>query len=233
MNYVISDIHGEYRKLSEILDKINFSKYDHLYVLGDIIDRGAHPVKALQKLMTMPNVTCLVGNHELMEMPNLKTMMEETSEISLDKFTEDECEELLVWMYNGADTTIYEFLQLSFEERKDIVNFIGDFTSYEELCINGQQYILVHAGFDNFSKEKKPDDYSLQELVWTRTDYSNAYFDDKIVVSGHTPTQLIACNQNPGYIYKGNNHIAIDCGACMAGGRLATVCLETGEEFYV
>lgn len=233
MNYVISDIHGEYRKLSEMLDKINFSKYDHLYVLGDIIDRGAHPVKALQKLMTMPNVTCLVGNHELMALPNLKKMMEETSEISLEKFTEDECEELLVWMYNGADTTIYEFLQLSFEERKDIVNFIGDFTSYEELCINGQQYILVHAGFDNFSKEKKPDDYSLQELVWTRTDYSKVYFDDKIVVSGHTPTQLIACNQNPGYIYKGNNHIAIDCGACMTGGRLATVCLETGEGFYV
>ena len=26
--------------------------------------------------------------------------------------------------------------------------------------------------------------------------------------------------------------IAIDCGACFPGGRLAAICLETGEEFY-
>ena len=35
-----------------------------------------------------------------------------------------------------------------------------------------------------------------------------------------------------GYIYRKNNHIAIDCGACFPGGRLAAICLDTGEEFY-
>lgn len=28
------------------------------------------------------------------------------------------------------------------------------------------------------------------------------------------------------------NCIAIDCGACYLGGRLAAICLDTGEEFY-
>ena len=55
---------------------------------------------------------------------------------------------------------------------------------------------------------------------------------DKIVITGHTPTQKIPNNDNPGYIYKINNHIALDCGACSGSGRLAGICLETGEEFY-
>ncbi len=52
------------------------------------------------------------------------------------------------------------------------------------------------------------------------------------VVTGHTPTQEIAGNPRPGYIYRANHNIAIDCGACFPGGRLAAICLDTGEEFY-
>lgn len=36
-----------------------------------------------------------------------------------------------------------------------------------------------------------------------------------------------------GFIYKGNNHIAIDCGCSIPGGRLAAICLDTMEEYYV
>lgn len=40
-------------------------------------------------------------------------------------------------------------------------------------------------------------------------------------------------NPKPGYIYKENHHIAIDCGCNRRNGRLAAVCLETGQEYYV
>lgn len=39
-------------------------------------------------------------------------------------------------------------------------------------------------------------------------------------------------NPNPKRIYKHLNHIAIDCGCGMPGGRLAAICFETGKEFY-
>ena len=64
--YVVSDIHGEYDMFLELLDKIGLKETDTLYVLGDILDRGPHPLRLLRKLMEMPNVVCLVGNHELM-----------------------------------------------------------------------------------------------------------------------------------------------------------------------
>ena len=40
VTYVISDIHGEYDKFMELLDKIKLKETDTLYVLGDILDRG-------------------------------------------------------------------------------------------------------------------------------------------------------------------------------------------------
>lgn len=64
--YVILSIHGQYSMFMELIDKIGLKQTDTLYVLGDILDRGSHPIKVLRKLMKMPNVICMVGNHELM-----------------------------------------------------------------------------------------------------------------------------------------------------------------------
>ena len=54
--YVISDIHGQYDMFMDLLEKISLQDSDTLYILGDILDRGPHPVKTLRKLMRMPNV---------------------------------------------------------------------------------------------------------------------------------------------------------------------------------
>ena len=66
-----------------------------------------------------------------------------------------------------------------------------------------------------------------------RVDYEMTYFDDVYVIIGHKPTQVIEENLNSSFTYMHNNHIAIDCGSCCLGGRLAAICLDTGEEFYL
>ena len=63
--------------------------------------------------------------------------------------------------------------------------------------------------------------------------YDIQYFEDTYVVTGHTPTQGIMGNPRPGYVYRENHHIAIDCGCNRRNGRLAAVCLDTGREYYV
>lgn len=42
MNYVFSDILGYYDKYKEMLEKIKFSDYDTLYILGDVMDRDLY-----------------------------------------------------------------------------------------------------------------------------------------------------------------------------------------------
>lgn len=230
--YVIGDIHGELEQLKILLQKMNFGDADELYIMGDVVDRGPHPVKALQFLMTLPNCICIVGNHEIMALTNLKLLLKEVTDTFLAKLSKEDMGQLLDWMKNGGDTTIAEFTKLSVEERKAVLDYIGEFELYKELETGGREYLLVHAGLENFSEEKRMEEYDLHELVWMRTDYEIPYFPDKIVITGHTPTQYILGNPRPGYIYRANNHIALDCGACSEGGRLAGICLETGEEFY-
>lgn len=230
--YVTSDIHGEYDKFIRLLDKIDLKETDILYILGDVLDRGPHPMKVLCKLMEMPNVIPMVGNHELMAMTCLDFLCKEITEESIEEIELGMAEELSCWMINGCATTIDEFYKLDRTMQKKVIAYIKEFRTYAELTVNEKEYLLVHAGLGNFSQEKDMGDYTLDELLWERPDYAIQYFDDKYIVTGHTPTQNILGNPRPGFIYQKNNHIAIDCGAYTRGGRLAAICLETGEEFY-
>lgn len=230
--YVLSDIHGQYDMFMEIMDKINLKNTDTLYVIGDILDRGPHPIKVLLKIMEMPNVICIIGNHEYMAIECLSFLMKEVTDQNLEDLDINILEKLVTWQYNGAKTTIEEFRALSHEMQEEVIEFIKDFSIYEEINVNEQDYLLVHAGLGDFEEGKDIEDCSLYELVWKRADYEKKYYDDKIVITGHTPTQMIENNPRPGYICKKNNHIAIDCGAYLEGGRLSAVCLETGEEYY-
>lgn len=231
--FVCGDIHGEYEMFLRLLEKINLHESDTLYVLGDVVDRGPHPMKVLLKLMEMPNVICLVGNHELMALECLEFLMQEITDISLESLDEEMLDNLVTWQYNGSKTTIDEFRALPREMQEEVIDFIKEFSIYEELTVAGKDYLLVHGGLGNFYPGKDIEDYSIKELVWDRAEYDIQYFDDKYVVTGHTPTQEIMGNPHPGYIFMKNHHIALDCGCNRPAGRLAAICLDTGEKFYV
>lgn len=230
--YVISDIHGQYDMFMELLKKIKLKKTDTLYILGDVLDRGPHPIKTLRKLMEMPNAICLVGNHELMALECLGFLMKEITDESTEALDEKVLGNLATWQMNGSKSTMDEFRQLDAEAKQDVIDFIKEFSIYEEVSVNDKDYLLVHAGLGNYSPERDIEEYSLHELIWMKADYDVQYYPDTYVITGHVPTQTIEDNPRPGYIYRRNNHIAIDCGACFPGGRLAAICLDTGKAYY-
>ena len=138
---------------------------------------------------------------------------------------------LRLWFTDGGVTTFEDIKRLDQEEREAILGYLNEFAPYEEIEVNGTQYVLVHAGLQNFDPDKPLGDYDESDLIDERTDYSKRYFKDKILVTGHTPTVLI----DPafeGKIWRGNGHIALDCGAGF-GLPLGCLRLEDGEEFYV
>lgn len=233
-NYVISDLHGKYELYRKMLEKISFSENDMLYVLGDVVDRGPHPMEILLDMMKRPNVVCLVGNHEYMMFRCMKFLMQEITEESIREWQENEeyMTILTDWIYNGAEPTMAGFSKLSSEQKKEVYEYMLEFDLYEEVEAGGKSYLLVHAGLGNFDPKKPIWEYDIHDLVWERPDYETPYFQDRYVVTGHTPTMAIPENPRPGYIFRKNNHIAIDCGAAF-GGRLGCLCLDTGEEFYV
>ena len=197
------------------------------------MDRGDHPIRVILKLMEMPNTVLIAGNHEIMALKCLDFLRKEITEESISGIGDELVENLMIWEYNGAQTTMKEFRALDADLQEEVIDYLKDAILYAEMAAGGRQYLLVHAGLGHFSQKKKLFDYTIDELVWERPNYNRQYFRDCFVVTGHTPTQFIRNNPNPGYIYRHKNHIAIDCGACHEDGRLAAICLDTDEEFYV
>ena len=232
MTYVVSDIHGNYRKYLKLLEKINFNDSDTLFVLGDVVDRGKQPIEILTDMMYRSNVIPILGNHEYMALESLRILSSEITQESILSLEQDFLISALNWIELGGQTTIDGFMKLSKESQNDLLDYLLEFSLYEEVTVKGQDYVLVHAGLSNFSPERKLKDYQLHKLIFESPEYFRTYFSNKILVTGHTPTRFIDDNSKPDFIFKANNHIAIDCGEGF-GGKLGAMCFDTGEEFYV
>ena len=85
MIYAMSDIHGQYEQFLTLLEQIGIRKEDTLYILGDVVDRGPEPMKILKYMMAHSNIIPIIGNHEVMALPNLKLLVPEVSRNFLDK----------------------------------------------------------------------------------------------------------------------------------------------------
>lgn len=232
MIYVMSDIHGMYDKYIKMMELIDLKESDTLYVIGDIVDRGNNSMKILKDMMKRPNVFGIFGNHELMMADCFNIISQEITNELLDNLGEEALMKLSDWVNNGGLKTIQEFKKLSKEDKKDIIEYLMEFTAYEEVSINGRDYILAHAGLGDFDEQKSLDEYDVNDFVWKRPDWEIPYFTDtnKFVVVGHTPTLAITGKAE---IFHKNNFIVIDCGASFENGMLACLCLDTMEEFYV
>lgn len=234
MIYVISDIHGCYEEYMKLLEKIQFSQEDELYVLGDVVDRGPEPIKVLQDMMLRPNVYPILGNHDYMALKVLKKLNVEIKEDNVDNhLAGDDLMDYLYWMQDGGNTMSEKFRKLSPEEKEEILEYLQDFSVCEEVFVGDKRFILVHADLHGFEEDKDLDDYALGDFIFHRAEYGKRYFKDEntVVVTGHTPTVSIREDKMP-LVYQENGHLAIDCG-CVYGERLAVYCLDDGRVEYV
>ena len=189
-------------------------------------------MKLLKDMMMRPNVIPLIGNHEFMALKVLKKFcVEITEENSASHLTEEDMVSYVNWTMDGGEETIKAFRKLSKEEQAEILDYLMDFSLFEEVEAGGREYVLVHAGLEPFDPEKYLEDYHISEMIFQAPDYEKVYFPDRYLVTGHLPT-ISQGEEYKGKIMKKNGHIAIDCG-CVYGLSLGVYCLDTGEEWYV
>ena len=162
---------------------------------------------------------------------NYTVALSEITEESISKLSESFMGKILEWNLNGGSVTLEKFKELSPEKRKELFDYICDFSLIETVDVKDRAFVLVHSTLGNFSKVKKLRQYTPFELTSIRADYDKQLFDDPdiYVVSGHTPTPMI---NGKAEIYYSHNNIDIDCGATY-GGKLACLRLDDMQEFYV
>lgn len=225
MIYVCSDIHGEYDLFVKLLQKINFSSNDTMVVCGDVIDKGQDSVKLLKLIKDMPNVRCIIGNHEYEFLKFYWGIMQESPEDFNEVLKE-------LQGYFPCDGKLLDW---------ETVDWLETLPYYVE----EESFVCVHAGAELTEDGRlKPLEQTLRErLVYDRQfkDPNLIPMTKKCIFFGHTPTSYIS-NDSKIIKYKWNNcstntikdyyKIHLDLGVWLHG-RLGCFCVDTCQEFYV
>lgn len=231
MKYVVSDIHGYSHTFQHLLKMIGFCEKDILYVLGDTIDRGPDPVGVLQFMSMHDNIIPIIGNHEYMMLKVLPVLLEEISDTAIGHVLNQEFLQCCkLWLDDGGNITANAFRNLSVEDREFLLEYVMDFSLYEQVEANGKPFLLIHSLPQDFHTSQHLR-YTPEEIIFSRPDFTASWKGDMTYIIGHTPTFLISA-QYDGKIFQNGNLIDIDCG-CGAGRNLCAYCLDTGQPFYI
>ena len=226
MTYVVSDIHGNYEKFKKLLDEIRFRDDDVMYVLGDVVDFGEDPIGLICDISMRYNVLPILGERDY---DALGMLTELDRMLAGDAPDPDALSRMAEWMQNGGKTTIEGFKALDADMREGVLDYLSDMALYEETEVGGRKYLLVHAGIADFDPDASLDDYMPEDFIREPLDPNRKYYDNAIIIVGHTPTQELGGN---GKIFHTDSAIFIDCGA-ERGECLGCLRLEDGREFYV
>ena len=217
--YVISDLHGQYKILAELLKKAGFSGEDQLYILGDAIDRGPDGIKILQYVMNEPNMDMLLGNHEFMMLNGVA--MDGSATNDYEKLPGIDGE---LWVFgNGGNKTYYKYKLLKKDERLKLLNWLQTRCLSKLVEVNGRQFLLTHS----FFKEDKIDvpyneiDYrTAKRIVWDTPFRMDLYVEPELYseykpwtfIVGHVPVSRADPEHKVLSSYKLDNIIDIDGG---------------------
>ena len=222
MTYVISDIHGNYKKFLDLLEQIKLKDEDILYLLGDLVDYGEESMELIEDVSLRLNVYPIAGEHDFLAVRMLRgfdNMLKSGATPDAEYVAE-----MTQWVKDGGQPTLEAFRALDEDAREGVLEYLEEMTLFEDLKIKGKRYVLVHAGVADYDAGSDLEDYLPEDFFSEPLDASYALIEDATVVVGHVPTQS-------GKITRGEGSIFMDCGAC-EGGKLACLCLETGREYY-
>ena len=242
MVYVMSDIHGNMERFDSILRQIDLQAEDKLYILGDVIDRFPDGIRILRRIMKMPNVQMLLGNHEYMMMNAFAP-----KETFIDAPWSDEPprKAYQLWYRNGGKVTHDYLKRIRKTVRQEICDYIYSLPLNLEVEVNGTKYMLVHGGAEAVFEDWLLDWYPSKRAyaVWFRQRLWDPPVPDHVMIFGHTPTieyahePLLSIWHN-----RDGDKIGIDCGGGYPPpdpddrfgfyGRLACLRLDDMKEFY-
>lgn len=226
MIYVMSDIHGEYDKFIKMLDKINFSDDDELYVVGDVVDRGEKSIECLLYIMSKKNIHMLLGNHEEFMLDYFSRNKKIPDNYELYQQLNYE-----TWFRNGGIETIKSFRNCRGNFiLKDVLNYVESLPLVVDINVNGKNFYLAHANIE-IENGRINSEQDRDFVLWERRmpSKNDLLSNDATLITGHTPTKHLG---SYGRVYNNHDWYCVDCGATFYG-ILGCLRLDDMKEFYV
>ncbi|MGK0254443.1 MAG: serine/threonine protein phosphatase 1 [Mariniflexile sp.] len=221
---VIGDIHGGFKALIQVLNKLEVKDEDTLIFLGDYVDGWSESAQVIQLLIQLSekiNCVFIKGNHDVWCEDWLKTGHVDPT-----------------WYLHGGRETIQSYAHFGPDEKTDHLSFFNNMPLYH---IDDQTRLFIHAGFTSMHGVEKEVftacfyfDRTLWEMALSMN--SNMSKDSNFhpnrlkhyseIYIGHTPTTNYGCAEpmNVANIWN------IDTGAAFKG-RLSGMDINTKEVF--
>ncbi|MCM1181024.1 MAG: metallophosphoesterase [Clostridium sp.] len=231
MHYVIGDIHNEIRKLDSIMEQIQPTGNDEVILLGDLFDRGGEEADPVGVYFAITGLCdCCIwlrGNHDEWLADYIKKYF---------SLPERKRSKMFPYFYNSFDLIKQRMTE---KDMLDLADQIYGLPLQMELEIEGKKFLLAHAMTSHPSKDLPTEEYlmgnyELELFVLTG-------IDGYISLCGHTVTDDAFLQMRGKYldeyprsiwINDKENVYLLDCGCGFTGGKLACICIETGERFY-
>jgi len=222
---VVGDIHGAYKALIQVLERVKFNPDTDLLIgIGDYVDGYPESKKVVQYLIDLKDSFIgITGNHDSW----CKDWMKKGGQPPH------------IWTSQGGDNTLKSY---NHKSDKEHLAFLESLPKYIEL----DNKLFVHGGYNPDIKETIEEQaidksyYDIEsDLTWDRVLFMNMFYPrepwykgdegknityDKVFI-GHTTTERIAKGYVPLFSDK---VVAIDTGAGWAG-KLTVMDIDTLE----
>ena len=196
---VVGDIHGCYDELEDMLAKVQFGAEDRLISVGDLITKGPKSREVLDRFMSDPQFSAVIGNHDL----------------------------ALRRRWNGEKFKLKASQKPTHKELKKEKEHYVSYLNSLPFMIDLGTHLVVHAGLRPgvaLHSQTTEDLTELRSLGPNRearhgTPWYDEYDGEKIVLFGHWPAEEPR---------RGKKAIGLDTG-CVYGNELTAYIVETGQ----
>jgi len=206
--FAIGDIHGcsdSFKRLME--ETIRIKHGDKVILLGDYVDRVTQSKEVVDYIIELQDkgfdVISLLGNHEAM---------------LLDAYKNNDAVPL--WIQNGGAETLKSF---GINSPTNLQSKYIDFFKSLNLFYSIEEYLFVHAGFNDSIENPFEDTY---HMIWKcRDHYTHPILRNRTIIHGHCPVKYDLLKE---VVHSNKNVINIDTG-CVYNDRVGYGKLSTFE----
>jgi len=176
--WVIGDVHGEYNKLIQLVEKIPSNA--KICFVGDLIDRGKDSSKVVEYVMSNEH-RCTLGNHELMMLK-----------------AEDDGNNSVRWQRYGGRQTLQSYQDFSDEIWFKHIDFFKSLPYFLYFEIDEHKPLVVSHSYLHHlwrGKEHNLSEHDGKDILWRHMyeddlfDTHREYQNDIYNIFGHSPVK--------------------------------------------
>ncbi len=218
----IGDIHGGYRALKQLLDRLQLDPSDELIFLGDYVDGWSESALVIEELAVLSSTnpcTFIIGNHDVWLLEYLQTG-------SINS----------IWVQHGGRATLESYSgynRVQLDKHREILEGMKTYH------IDEKDRLFVHAGFSSMhgpQRESYSTNFGWDRTLWEmavalhgRIEPDDSAYPQRLqlfdeIFIGHTPTIDYGVHEP----WNRMNVWNVDTGAAFLG-RLSAIEVDTKE----